>query len=173
MKTTDCTYPYLIWGNLLALNLMVGVSFLWYRWKHGRHCWILSAPMGNLSWNSCTKFRCNAMRMLSSWSCSLRLWGLSMNRMYWQKTPFFTGSAKEQTPRAGMQVHCISSIRILSVRLGRNYKLKLFHYSAYFCYHSWTSLNFLTLFMGLIILVQLIFTFIYTIFNKNFLVWAK
>ena len=43
----------------------------------------------------------------------------------------------------------------------------LFYYSAYFCYYLWVSLHFLVLFMGLTILFQLIFTFIYSTFSKK------
>ena len=52
-------------------------------------------------------------------------------------------------------------------------KWNLFHYSAYTFYYSWVSLHFLVLFMGLTILFQLIFTFIYSTFSNNFSVSAK
>ena len=42
----------------------------------------------------------------------------------------------------------------------------LFYYSSYFYYYSWVLLHFLVLFMELTIKFQLIFTFIYSIFNK-------
>ena len=57
--------------------------------------------------------------------------------------------------------------------LGRDKKLKLFHYSIYFWYYLWASLYFLALFMSFTILFQLIFTFIYSIFNNNFSVLTK
>ena len=44
----------------------------------------------------------------------------------------------------------------------------LFYYSAYFFYNSWVSLNFLVLFMGLIVLFQVTFTFAYSTFSKKF-----
>ena len=56
---------------------------------------------------------------------------------------------------------------------GKNYKLKLFHYSFYFCYYSWVSLNFSILFMDHTILFQLTFTLFYSIFNNKFLVSNK
>ena len=56
---------------------------------------------------------------------------------------------------------------------GKNYKLKLFHYSFYFCYYSWVSLNFSILFMDHTILFQLTFTLFYSIFNNKFLVFNK
>ena len=43
----------------------------------------------------------------------------------------------------------------------------LFYYSTYFCYCSCIPLHFLVLFMGFIVLFQLIFTFIYSIFSKK------
>ena len=49
----------------------------------------------------------------------------------------------------------------------------LFYYSAYFCYYSWTPLHFLVLFMGLTVLFQLTFTFIYSIFNKKIFSFNK
>ena len=61
----------------------------------------------------------------------------------------------------------------LSVRLDWDYKSKLFHYSTYFCYYLWVSLHFLALFMGPTILLQLTFTFIYSIFSNNFSVSTK
>ena len=42
-----------------------------------------------------------------------------------------------------------------SMRLDKNEKLKLFYYSTYFCYYSWTTLHFLVLFMGLTVSFQL------------------
>ena len=41
---------------------------------------------------------------------------------------------------------------LLSVSLGGDEKLKLFHYLAYFCYYSWVSLHFLALFIGITVL---------------------
>ena len=41
-----------------------------------------------------------------------------------------------------------------------------------FWYYSWVPLHFLVLFMGPILLFQLIFTFIYSTFNKKFSVLA-
>ena len=61
----------------------------------------------------------------------------------------------------------------LSMRLGSNEKLKLFHQSAYFCYYSWAPLHFLVLFIGPIVLFQLTFTFIYSTFSNKFSVSAK
>ena len=61
----------------------------------------------------------------------------------------------------------------LSVRLGVGEKLKLFHYSTYFYYYSWVPLHFLAQFMSPTILFQLTFSFIYRIFNNNFLVLTK
>ena len=52
-------------------------------------------------------------------------------------------------------------------------KLKLFYYSTYFYYYSWDLLHFLVLFMGSIVLFQLIFIFIYNIFNNKFLILVK
>ena len=49
----------------------------------------------------------------------------------------------------------------------------LFHYSDYFCYYLLVSLRFLVLFMSLIVLFQLIFTFIYSPFNQKFSISAK
>jgi len=43
----------------------------------------------------------------------------------------------------------------------------------YFYYYLWVSLHFLILFMGPIILFQLIFTFIYNIFRKKFSILIK
>ena len=52
-----------------------------------------------------------------------------------------------------VQLHVVNAMneidgqhKRLSVRLDNNKKLKLFHYSAYFCYYSWTLLHFLALF---------------------------
>ena len=63
--------------------------------------------------------------------------------------------------------------RTLSVRLIWMKFADLFYYSTYFCYYLWVSLHFLALFMGLTVLFQLIFTFIYITFSKNFSVSAK
>ena len=57
--------------------------------------------------------------------------------------------------------------------LDKNKKLKLFYYSIYFCYYSWTSLHFLVLFIGFTVLFQLTFTFIYNIFSNKFSISAK
>lgn len=77
------------------------------RWKHGLHYWIHSAQMGSWSLNSCTRFRSSAMRMQSWWSCSQKLWDLSMIRMCLLRIPFFSGFGKEQTQRAGMSFFLI------------------------------------------------------------------
>ena len=61
----------------------------------------------------------------------------------------------------------------LSVRLTWIIFINLFYYSIYFYYYSWVLLHFLVLFMGLTILFQLTFTFIYGIFNKKFSVLTK
>ena len=61
----------------------------------------------------------------------------------------------------------------VSVRLGSNENYKLFHYSAYFLYYSWALLHFLVPFMGLTVLFQLTFIFIYSTFSNKFLVSAK
>ena len=50
----------------------------------------------------------------------------------------------------------------LHVRLDSLFFANLFYYSAYFCYYSWASLHFSILFIGPIVLFQLIFTFIYS-----------
>ena len=65
------------------------------------------------------------------------------------------------------------SKQTLSVRLGVNKKLKLFHYLTYFLYYSWAPLHFLALFMGPTILFQQIFSFLYRTFGNNFSVSAK
>ena len=62
---------------------------------------------------------------------------------------------------------------VLSVRLDSLFFASLFYYLAYFCYYSWTPLHFFVLFMGLIVLFQLTFTFIYGTFSKKNLVSAK
>ena len=50
----------------------------------------------------------------------------------------------------------------------------LFYYIAnYFLYYLWVPLYFLILFIGHTILLQLIFTFIYSIFNKKFSISVK
>ena len=49
----------------------------------------------------------------------------------------------------------------------------LFYYLAYFWYNPWDPLHFLVLFTSPIVLFQLIFTFIYSIFNKKFSVSVK
>ena len=59
------------------------------------------------------------------------------------------------------------------MHLGSNEKLKLFHYSAYFYYYLYASLHFFVLFIGPIVLFQLIFTFIYNTFSNKFLILAK
>ena len=61
----------------------------------------------------------------------------------------------------------------LTVRLAKIIFVNLFHYSVYFCYYSWVSLYFLVVFMNLIVLFQLTFTFIYSTFNKKFSVLVK
>ena len=61
----------------------------------------------------------------------------------------------------------------LSVRLAKIIFANLFYYSAYFCYYLWVPLHFLILFMGPTVLFQLTFTFIYSTFNKKFLVSTK
>ena len=62
---------------------------------------------------------------------------------------------------------------LLSVRLALIIFARLFYYSAYFYYYSWVSLHFLVLFMGLTVLFQLTFTFIYSTFSKKFSVSVK
>ena len=57
---------------------------------------------------------------------------------------------------------------LLGVCLASLFFANLFYYSAYFCYYSWVSLHFLVLFMDPIILFQLTFIFIYSIFSKFF-----
>ena len=61
----------------------------------------------------------------------------------------------------------------LSVRLDSLFFVSLFYYSAYFCYYLEAPLHFLVLFMGLTILFQLTFTFIYSTLNKKFSVSVK
>ena len=58
-------------------------------------------------------------------------------------------------------------------RLAKIIFANLFYYSAYFSYYSWVSLHFLVLFMSLIVLFQLIFTFIYSTFNKKVFNFSK
>ena len=55
---------------------------------------------------------------------------------------------------------------ILCVHLALMKVANLFYYSAYFYYYSWAPLHFLVLFMGLTILFQLTFIFIYSTFSK-------
>ena len=61
----------------------------------------------------------------------------------------------------------------LSVRLAKIIFANLFYYSAYFCYHLWVPLHFLTLFISLTVLFQLTFTFIFSTFSKKNLILAK
>ena len=60
-----------------------------------------------------------------------------------------------------------------NVRLEKIIFANLFYYSAYFWYNSWVPLHFLVLFTSPIVVFQLIFTFIYSIFNKKFSVSVK
>ena len=46
----------------------------------------------------------------------------------------------------------------------------LFYYLVYFCYYLWVLLHFLVLFIGLIVLFQLTFTFIYNTFSLLLLI---
>ena len=55
----------------------------------------------------------------------------------------------------------------------KNKKINLFYYSTYFCYYLRAPLYFLVLFMGLIVLFQLTFTFIYSTFSKKISISAK
>ena len=64
-------------------------------------------------------------------------------------------------------------IVLFSVRLVPLIFVKLFYYSAYFCYYSWVLLYFLVLFMSSIVSFQLAFTFIYSTFSKKFLASTK
>ena len=61
----------------------------------------------------------------------------------------------------------------LSICLAKIIFANLFYYSVYFYYYSWIPLHFFVLFMGLIVLFQLTFTFIYSTFSKKFSVSAK
>ena len=61
----------------------------------------------------------------------------------------------------------------LSVSMASSFFANLFYYSAYFCYNLWVSLHFFVLFMSPTVLFQLIFTFIYSTFNKKFSVSTK
>ena len=54
----------------------------------------------------------------------------------------------------------------LNVYFAKIIFINLFYYLAYLCYYSWVLLHFLVLFMGLIVLFQLTFTFIYNTINK-------
>ena len=74
--------------------------------------------------------------------------------------PFFYFKKKKKS-----YVH-VKFVRI-RVHLTKIIFVNLFYYSAYFCYYSWSYYIFLLLFMGLIILFQLIFTFIYNTFSKK------
>ena len=49
----------------------------------------------------------------------------------------------------------------------------LFDYSTYFYYYLWVPLHFFVLFMSLIVLFQLTFTFIYVLSVKKFSISAK
>ena len=51
--------------------------------------------------------------------------------------------------------------------------VNLFYSLIYFCYYLWALLHFLVLFIGLNMLFQLIFTFIYIIFSKKISILAK
>ena len=65
-----------------------------------------------------------------------------------------------------------TSTRTLSVHLDKDEKLKLFHYSTYFCYYLY-MLHFLALFMKPTVLFQLTLTFIYSTFSNNFSILTK
>ena len=65
------------------------------------------------------------------------------------------------------------SFDTLGLCLGSEFKVSIFYYLAHFFYYSWIPLHFLLLFMSHIILFQLTFIFIYSIFSKKFLVSAK
>ena len=73
---------------------------------------------------------------------------------------------------AGKHAKCASQMEAKRA-LDLDYKWKLFHYLAYFCYYLWASLHFLALFMGPIVLFQLTFTFIYSTFSNNFSISTK
>ena len=64
-------------------------------------------------------------------------------------------------------------LRTLCLCLDTNEKWKLFYYLAYFCYYSLASLHFFVQFMGLTVLFQLTFTFIYSTFSNKFSVSVK
>ena len=65
------------------------------------------------------------------------------------------------------------NLLILRVSLAKIIFANLFYYSAYLCYYLWAPLHFSVLFMGLTVLFQLTFTFIYSTFSKKFSVLVK
>ena len=73
----------------------------------------------------------------------------------------------------GIMANMVSLFMILNVCLASLFFANLFYYLVYFCYYLWVSLYFLVLFMGLTILFQLTFTFIYNTFSKKCSVLAK
>ena len=76
---------------------------------------------------------------------------------------------KKKKKKAKKKIVTKSSKRALTTLIFAN----LFYYSAYFYNYSWAPLHFLVLFMGLTVLFQLTFTFIYNTFSKKFSVLAK
>ena len=72
---------------------------------------------------------------------------------------FFSG---EKTKLLGV----IGSLHV-GACVSRKKLFSLFYCSVYFCYYSWAPLHFLVLFMGLSLLFQLTFTFIYSTFSKK------
>ena len=68
-----------------------------------------------------------------------------------------------------IHVWCVT----VSVCLAPNLKVNLFYYSDYFYYYLQILLYFLLLFMDSTVLFQLIFTFIYSTFNKKKFVSTK
>ena len=73
----------------------------------------------------------------------------------------------------GIMANMVSLFMILNVCLASLFFANLFYYLVYFCYYLWVSLYFLVLFMGLTILFQLTFTFIYNTFSIKCSVLAK
>ena len=67
-------------------------------------------------------------------------------------------------PNLNVDVQTKSTLSICLVSL---FFTNLFYYLSYFCYYLWVPLHFLVLFIGLTVLFQLTFTFIYSTFKHE------
>ena len=146
----------------MALRVRLDTAYFTKNWKH--YSKIIFKCVNNTVWPFFFFFNKVVVGSVNS------TWTVHKQCVNSDEQCFLCSKSRKQVNQKKKEKNAIAKCRIQTLTKLKN---SLFYYSAYFYYYSWVLLYFLILFIGLTVLFQLIFTFIYSTFSKKLLISTK